>query len=112
MGVSKTNAEYYDLRKTYIEGALQMALSPIRSFDGIEYMRKSLTGEEFVKVSDLTGATMFLDVTGMTRAEILKDVARLVLMGDINDSAIIPVGFVFGTEQKLEIAELFKERRA
>lgn len=112
MGVSKTNAEYYDLRKSYVEGALQMALTPIRSFDGIEYTRKALTGEEFVKISDLTGATMFLEVTGMTRAEILKDIARLVLMDDINDSAVIPVGFVWGQEKKLEIAELFKERRS
>lgn len=112
MGVSKTNAEYYDLRKTYIEGALQMALTPIRSFDRIEYTRKTLTSEEFVKISDLTGATMFLDVTGMTRAEILKDVARLILMDDINDSAIIPVGFVTDQDKKLGIAELFKERRA
>ena len=112
MSISRTNVEYYDIRKTYIEGALQMALTPIRSFDGIEYMRKPLTGEEFVKISDLTGATMFLDVTGMTRAEILKDVARLVLMGDINDSAIIPIGFVSDEEEKLGIAKLFKERRA
>lgn len=112
MSISKTNAEYYDLRKTYIEGALQMALTPIRSFDGIEYTRKTLTGEEFVKISDLTGAAMFLDVTGMTRAEILKDVARLILMDDINDSAIIPIGFVSDEEEKLGIAELFKERRS
>ena len=55
---------------------------------------------------------MFLDVTGMTKAEILKDVARLILMDDINDSAIIPVGFVSDEEEKLGIAELFKERRS
>ena len=112
MSISRTNVEYFNLRKDYIEGALQMALTPIRSFDGIEYTRKALTGEEFVKVSDLTGATMFLNVTDMSRAEILKDIARLVLMDDINDSAIIPIGFVSDEETKLDIAELFKERRA
>ena len=106
------NAEYYSLRREYVEGALRMALTPIRSFDGIEYTKKTLTGDEFVKISDLTGATMFLNVTGMSRAEILKDVSRLILMDDINDSAIIPHGFVTDEDEKLTIAELFREERA
>lgn len=112
MSVSKTNAEYYIRRRDYVEGALQMALAPIRSFDGIEYTKKTLTGEEYVKVSDLTGATMFLDVTDMTQPEILKDIARLLLMGDIEDSRVIPHGFVTDDEEKLAIAELFREERA
>ena len=107
MGVSKTNAEYYDLRKTYIEGALQMALTPIRSFDGIEYTRKPLTGEEFVKISDLTGATMFLEVTGMTRAEILKDVAKCILLDDMELGGLVPESLVKDINLKREIARLF-----
>lgn len=99
--------EYYDLRKNYVEG-LRTALAPIRSFDNIEYMKRTLTGEEFVKISDLLGASMFLDVTGMERAEILKDVCRVVLMDDVNDSAIIPHGFITDDDKRLGVAELFR----
>lgn len=107
--MGKTNATmmYYDDRASYIEG-LAIGLNAIREFDGIEYTRKPLTGEEFVKISDLTGASMFLEVTKMTKAEILKDVARVLLMGDIDDSRIIPQSFVADKEQMLDIAELFR----
>lgn len=107
--MSMTNATmmYYDDRKAYIEG-LTIGLNALREFDGIEYTRTPLTGEEFVKVSDLTGASMFLDVTEMTKAEILKDVARILLMGEINDDRIIPKGFVTDKDEILAIAELFR----
>lgn len=107
--MSMTNAimMYYDDRKAYVEG-LTIGLNALREFDGIEYTRKPLTGEEFVKISDLTGASIFLDVTEMTKAEILKDVAKVLLMGDIDDSRIIPQSFVADKEQMLDIAELFR----
>ena len=104
-----TNATmmYYDDRESYVEG-LSIGLNALREFDGIEYTRKPLTGEEFVKISDLTGASMFLDVTKMTKAEILKDVAKVLLMGDIDDSRIIPQSFITDKEQMLDVAELFR----
>lgn len=107
MSTSNATMIYYDDRKAYIEG-LTIGLNALREFDGIEYIRKPLTGEEFVKVSDLTGASMFLEVTNMTKAEILKDVAKILLMGEIDDSRIIPHGFITDKERMLDVAELFR----
>lgn len=107
MGIANAKMLYYDDRKAYVEG-LSIGLNALREFDGIEYTRRTLTGEEFVKISDLTGASMFLDVTHMTKAEILKDVAKVLLMGDIDDSRIIPLGFVSDKEKMLDVAELFR----
>lgn len=98
---------YYDDRQMYVEG-LRIGLCALREFDGIEYFRKALTGEEFVKISDLTGSSMFLDITKMTKAEILKDVAKVLLMGDIDDSRIIPMSFISDKEKMLDVAELFR----
>ena len=94
-------------RKDYVE-QLALALQPLQDFDQILYARTYATEEEFVRISDILGNVCFLDVTALSLAQVLKDVAKCVLIADINDRKIIPESLITDTNKKREIAPLFK----
>lgn len=93
-------------RRSYIEG-LSIALMAVKDFDAIEYTR-TYDGAEYVRISDIIGNALYLDVTRMTLAEILKDVARCLVAGERLEE-IKPRGLVTDRERKRKAARAFRE---
>lgn len=104
--VKKYDPKCFDRRRTYVED-LNMMLEPLHGFDRIEYARAFMQDKEYVKISDIIGNVLFLDISGLTLSEILKEVAKSILIDEIKDPNIIPDSLVFEREDKLKIAELF-----
>ena len=94
-------------RRDYVEG-LAVALQPLQDFDQIMYARTYVTEEEFVRISDIIGNVCYLDVTALTLAQVLKDVAKCVLIGEVNNREMIPESLITDINKKREIAPLFK----
>lgn len=109
--VEQKRADRFNQRKDYIDG-LNMMLAPLRGFDSIEYTRASyLNNKEYVRMADIVGNVMFFDISGLSLAQVLKDIAKSLLLADIEDPAIVPESLINDYEEKMEVAELFKEER-
>lgn len=105
MTISNTRGAYFTDRQHYIEG-LQVALAPLRDFDAIRYGRFYSTEEEFIKISDTIGSSAFLNITALSKAEILKDVAKMVLQGDVK--GIVPSSLITDKDEMRRVAPLFR----
>lgn len=95
------------IRRKYIE-SVSAFMEPLTYFGKIQYGRRAMTGEEVLKISEVTGDSMFLDVTGMDLNEIARDIAKWVLMGEIETGDMIPKSLIASREGRLRAAELFK----
>ena len=91
---------YTDDKKEYIR-KLRETMSPMQDFGGITYAGENRTGAEYIKVWDTIGGAVFLDVTGYSLEDVLKEMARIVLRQT-------PKSIVTNIEQKRKIAKLFK----
>lgn len=100
------NGQIYTDKRGYTD-TLRAALEPMLDFDDIRYARSYVTAEEFVKISDQLGNAAFLDVTGMTKAELLKEVARVILLDEIQGE-FAPRSVVTDIDTKRKIAPLFR----
>ena len=105
MANNNTRGAYFTDRKNYVDG-LMLALAPIRDFDAIEYARTYTTEEEFVRITDTIGGCAFLDVTALTKAEILKDIARVLLLDELK-GVHFPKSIITDIDRKRQIAPLF-----
>ena len=94
----------YDDEKTKYVEFLRETLKPMRDFGGIEYVCESYKGGEYIKVWDILGEVLFLDVTGYRLDNILRDVAMIVL-------GVVPKSVVTNIESKRDIARLFLNER-
>ena len=97
---------YYETRKSYVEG-LMIALAPMQDFNSIDYARSYSTDEEFTRITDTIGGCVFLDITALSRAEILKEVARIILCDELMGQ-YSPKHIIHDTDKKRKIAPLFK----
>lgn len=93
-----------DEKRKYAE-LLNAALMPMTDFNACEYALNSITQEEYLRVSDKIGGVAFLDITGMTKGEILADVCKLVL---INEARIVPNSYIDDLFTKRKVANLFR----
>lgn len=100
----RTVGDYIGIRRNFVEG-LTVPMSALVDFDSIRYAW-NINGGEFVKIADTIGNVIYLDVTGLSRAEILKDVARCILLDD-ELPGISPASIVMDIDKKREIARLF-----
>ena len=98
------NGKMYADKANYIRG-LNTALAPMQDFDSIKYAR-TITGEEFIKIADNIGGCIFIDVTGSDKSDILKDVAKVVLVNEL-DATHLPAGTIVDKAKMREIAPLF-----
>ena len=103
------NKSRFNGRKSYIEG-LNNTFAPYRDFDSIEYVRNFMLDKEYIKLSTLLGVNFF-DISDLTLAEVLKDICKYLLMGEIETPEILPDSLIRDPEDMIEIAEMFIERR-
>lgn len=93
-------------KRDYID-SLRSALEPMQDFDDIKYARSYVTEEEFVRISDQLGNAAFLNVTGMSKAELLKEVSRVVLLDELQGQ-FAPKSVITGIDAKRKVAPLFR----
>ena len=97
----------YNKRKSYIELVLGRMLQAQRGFDFIKYRKVYKTEEEFIRIGDLRGCTITLNVTASPLEEIMKLVCDYVVSGPIGKIAVKHL--VTDNEKLMEIAPLFRE---
>ena len=90
-------------KKDYAQ-VLDAALDPMLDFDSCEYAINEITQEEFLRISDKLGSCCYLDITGMSRAQILKDVCKIVLL---DQARLAPNSIITDIDKKRRVAPLF-----
>lgn len=98
--------QIYTDKRDYVS-ALKAVLTPVQGFEDIKYARSYVTEEEYVKISDQFGNAAFLDVTGMTKAEMLKEVARVILLDELR-GGYAPESVITNVTEKRKVAPLFR----
>lgn len=102
---NRTRGAYYTDRRRFVEGACTMFMQPIRDFDAVKYGHFYSTDEEFIKISDTLGNACFLDVTALTKAEIVKELCKVVLL---DQSRVVPDTVISDINRLRTIAPLFR----
>lgn len=68
----------YGDKAAYVK-SLNEFLAPMEDFESIKYVHTN-TDAEYIRITDILGGKMFLDVTGYTLGEILNSVAQVILV--------------------------------
>lgn len=69
----------YSIRKKFIEGTITDFLKVKEDFDYLKYARRDLTDSEYIRIGDVQGRAITLDITAMSLEEITENISRLVL---------------------------------
>lgn len=97
-------------KKEYVE-LLDAVLSALNSFDRCEYAINEITQQEYMRVLDRFGAVAYFDITGMTKAEVLKDVCKMLLMDQAkapDGRSLVPESMVTDNRTLLKASDLFR----
>lgn len=94
------SGQMFEEKCKYIE-SLNDVLKVVEDFDYIKYARSYITEQEYIKVADKIGGCMFLNVTAMDNACILREIAVMLVNR-------VPKSCITSTDVKRKIAPLFK----
>ena len=97
--------QVYESRKRFIEDGIGTMMSARRDFDSIKYARSSVTDQEYIRIRDIFGTAVTIDITGVDLETILSDMCRVILLGEEKISP--PDGIVTDKAALREIAPLF-----
>ena len=97
-------------RKEFIETTLRDVLKVKRDFENIKYGRDIYTDEEYMRVTDIFGGHITINITNLELYEILNYACWIVLNGYIGkDGRILPPdGVVTDRDELRKLAPLFK----
>ena len=98
--------QVYASRKNFIENGVGELMSAKRDFDSIKYARSAVTDREYVRISDVFGKSVTIEITGDDLEKILSDMSRVILMGEEKVSA--PSGVITDKEMLRRISSLFR----
>lgn len=101
-----TEGQGYTAKAFFIESTVYNFLKYKKDFGRIKYGRTLKTGKEYVRIGDIQGNAVTLDVTGRSFEAIAEDVARILLIGKENIAP--PDNIVTDQEEKRSIYHLFK----
>lgn len=97
-------------KANYVE-VLDSAMAALNSFDRCEYAINNITQQEYMRILDRFGAVAYFDITGMTRAEILKDVCKMLLMDQAkapDGRSLVPESMITDNRKLLKVSDLFR----
>lgn len=78
--------QVYASRKNFVESIGEL-MAAKKDFLNIEYARSAVTDREYVRVRDIFGKAVTIEITGDDLEKILSDMCRIILMGEENVSA-------------------------
>ena len=96
----------FENRKTYIEKLIAGAMAAKRDFESIQYARSGVTDQEYVRVRDIFGKAVTIEITGDDLEKVLSDICRIILIGEENVHA--PSGVITDKDELRKIVRLFK----
>lgn len=79
--------QVYASRKDFIENGIGQIMAAKRDFDSIKYARSAVTDQEYVRVSDIFGKAVTIEITGNDLESILHDMCMVMLMGEEKNKA-------------------------
>lgn len=96
-------------RKDYVENVLCEALKVKSDFEDIRYGRNVLTEREYMRVRDIFGGHITINITNLELHEILNYACWIVLNGFVREGGIpVPDGIVADKDELRKLAPLFK----
>ena len=99
--------QIYQRRKEYIELILGAMLKPKTGFDSIKYGRYNKTDKEYVRLTDLRGNAVTLNITGEKLERVMEMICDYVVNGPSGDIVINYI--LFDDATLYSLAPLFKE---
>lgn len=94
-----------EARKFYIESVLGAALEAKTGFESIKYAVERPIDQEYIRISDLRGGFITIDITGEPLEKIMTDVFRIALSGRRKYE---PIKIITDSDALLKIAPLFR----
>lgn len=104
-GGDMNRGQVYASRKNFIENGVGELMSAKRDFDSIKYARSAVTDREYVRVSDIFGKAVTVEITGDDLEKVLSDMCRIILIDEENVS--VPSGVVTDKDTLRQVAALF-----
>lgn len=101
-------AEYYRERRAFID-ELGNGLKCFNDFESIQYAWSIKTGEEYVRIQDAIANDVYLHVEDMTKADIYKEICRVILANEIDEC--VPNRLITDPDKKRTVFALLKEER-
>lgn len=101
-----TTADILKDRRSYVEG-LQQGLNAFQDFEAIRFAWSIKNQAEYVRIQDAINNDVFLHVEGLTKAEIFKEICKVVLAGDVAEC--VPDRLITDQEEKRHIVALFNK---
>ena len=98
--------QVYASRKNFVENGVGSMMAAKKDFDSIQYARSAVTEREYIRIRDIFGKAVTIEITGDDLEKILSDMSRIILMGEEKVSA--PSGVITDSESLRKIASLFK----
>ena len=96
----------YAQKRAYVEVLLAGVMRVMKGFDYIKYAREFQTEAEFIRIGDLAGRAMTLDVTAYSLAEIMLAVCDYIVNGP--DGKIVIKSIVHDEDRLIKASRLFK----
>ena len=75
-----------------------------KNFKSIKYARSEVTDREYVRIRDIFGKAVTIEITGDDLEKVLSDMCRVILMGE---EKIAPPACVTDTDTLRKISPLF-----
>lgn len=97
---------YYTDRAKYV-GDLWKGLKGFEDFEDIQYIYSFTNETEFIRIKDSIDNDVYLDVEGLTKSEIFRQIAKVILQGDF--VGCVPERMITDAEYKRTVARLFRE---
>jgi hypothetical protein len=98
--------QIYASRKDFVESGIKPLMKAKQDFQDLRYARSSITNREYIRITDITGKALTLDITGDSLEKILMDASRIILMGE--EKVHAPTGTIIDMEVLRKIAPLFQ----
>ena len=96
--------QVYASRKNFIENGVGYLMAAKKDFESIQYARSAVTDREYVRIRDIFGKAVTIEITGDDLEKVLSDMCRVILM---NEEKIAPPACVTDTDTLRKISPLF-----
>ena len=101
----KTRGQDSTERKNFVESAIGSLLKQKQDFAFIRYAKASGTENEYMRIGDIQGRAITLNITGMNFGEIMDDIARIILLP--TEKIAPPANIVTDNSELRRIAPMF-----
>lgn len=101
-----TRGQAFRERKYFVEFTIAEILKHKADFDYIKYAHTGLTDCEYIRIGDVQGRAITLDITARSLEGIVEDIARIILMG--KEKIAPPANIITNAIELREINTLFK----